>query len=87
MDVHRESGVAASADTTRNQKGERRRESVNPQIQTVRKDTGRENAGEKMQQLAICHDIKSEQKRKPVTYNSMLIVGMHSFHPMRELGP
>lgn len=86
MDVHRENGVAASADTTRNQKGERRRESVNPQIHTVRKATGREKAG-KNATASLCHDTKSEQKRKPVTYNSMLIVGMLSFHPMHELSP
>lgn len=63
MDVHGENGVAASADTTPNQKGGRR-ESVNPQVLIVRKTTGREKAGGGggMQQLAYVM-IQSQNKR------------------------
>lgn len=77
---------AASADTTCNQKEERRRESVNPQIYQVRKATRREKKKqENMQQLGICHDRKSEEKRKKIVYNRIFIVEMQFSAPFMSL--
>lgn len=63
---------AASADTTCNQKGERRRESVNPQIYQVRKATRKEKKAGKYA-TGICHDRKKKRGKKSSIVESLLL--------------